>query len=70
MPTNRRKRMRAPTGGKPRLEGLTDADLVEVSICAPGDVVTSDRPGVPWHATPVDGSTADRILTERGYWHA
>jgi hypothetical protein len=62
--------LRPQTGGKPRLEDLTDADLVEVSIHAPGDVVTSDRPGVPWHASPADGGAANRILLERGYWDA
>jgi hypothetical protein len=70
MPTNRRKRLRAPTGGKPRLEDLTDADLLAVSIAAPGEVATSDRPGVPWPATPSDGSRANELLTERGYWDA
>jgi hypothetical protein len=48
------------------LDVLTDAELIRLTIDAPG--ATTVGRGEKWHASPGHGNEAERILRARGAW--
>lgn len=49
------------------LENMSTADLIEITIRAPG-LVTRPGSDIPWQATPRHGAQAEAIIRARGVW--
>lgn len=49
------------------LESYSTADLIEITIAAPGKVKTSGS-DIPWKAAPAHMATAEAIIRARGVW--